>query len=332
MNIFNQVRVSVIIPCYNIEKYLAECLDSVLSQSLEEIEVICINDGSTDSTPAILDSYKEKDARIAVIHQANGGVSVASNVGLSLARGEYVYLVDHDDIVKPNALKTCYSLAREYKTDAVHFNAESYFETAELEKQFPQLKTPKRIGYEQYNPTDGPTLFELLYSRAAYRVPLWHCFFSNAFLSEHQFRFVPGISSQDNVFSFQTILSSRSVVFCENSLYINRIRCGSVMTTPKKRKDAISRIIGLGHMKEFLEQIASNLPEDVYYAAKRYLNDQKNYINGKHLENLSITDVEYRNIFNSLSEYIEYINVDEKPPEKATLFSSNIRNKIANIL
>ena len=89
--------VSVIIPVYNVEKYLAECVDSVLAQSCQNYEIILVDDGATDSSGRMCDEYARKDSRIRVIHQSNGGLSAARNAGLDAAQGEYVYFLDSDD-------------------------------------------------------------------------------------------------------------------------------------------------------------------------------------------------------------------------------------------
>ena len=99
------VKVSVIIPVYNVEKYLEECLNSIVYQTLNDIEIICINDGSTDNSLKILNSYAENDNRITVISQKNQGHAKATNVGINMSKGEYLYLMDSDDIVKLNMLE-----------------------------------------------------------------------------------------------------------------------------------------------------------------------------------------------------------------------------------
>ena len=91
---------SVIIPVYNVGKYLEECLESLLNQTLENIEIICINDGSTDNSLSILYEYRKKDKRVIVVNKSNGGVSSARNIGLRIARGEYIVFVDADDIAE----------------------------------------------------------------------------------------------------------------------------------------------------------------------------------------------------------------------------------------
>ena len=102
----NQALISVIIPVYNVEEYLHECVDSVINQTYKNLQIILVDDGSTDSSGKICDEYAENDKRITVVHQKNGGLSVARNTGLSNAHGDYVYFLDSDDYIKKMRLKT----------------------------------------------------------------------------------------------------------------------------------------------------------------------------------------------------------------------------------
>ena len=103
------VKVSVIIPVYNVEQYLKECLDSVINQTLKDIEIICINDGSTDGSLKILEKYESLDDRIVVFSQENSGLSATRNKGMQLSSGEYVYFMDSDDYLELNALEELYN-------------------------------------------------------------------------------------------------------------------------------------------------------------------------------------------------------------------------------
>ena len=96
---------SVIVPVYNVEKYLKECLDSILSQTFKDFELILVNDGSKDSSPAICDEYAEKDSRVKVIHKENGGQSTARNMGIEKATGEFAVFLDSDDLLSPNTFE-----------------------------------------------------------------------------------------------------------------------------------------------------------------------------------------------------------------------------------
>lgn len=109
-------KFSIIIPCYNVEKYIAECLDSLLIQKETSWEAICTNDGSTDRTGAILDEYAQKDSRIKVIHQENKGLSEARNAALNVAVGEWLYYLDSDDVLSPWALETYAHMSKDFPT------------------------------------------------------------------------------------------------------------------------------------------------------------------------------------------------------------------------
>ena len=113
--------ISVIVPAYNVEKYLARCLDSILSQTYTNLEVILIDDGSTDSTGKICDDYARKDERVRVIHQTNQGQAVGRNAGISIAKGEWIQFVDSDDWIEPDTLETCYDLALKHNAEIVCF-------------------------------------------------------------------------------------------------------------------------------------------------------------------------------------------------------------------
>ncbi len=112
-------KVSIIIPIYNVEKFLAECMDSVIGQTLCDIEIVCVNDGSTDSSPEILRDYAAKDPRILLISQENRGYGSAMNAGIDNACGEYIGIVEPDDFVPPDMFEKLYETAREYDLDFV---------------------------------------------------------------------------------------------------------------------------------------------------------------------------------------------------------------------
>ena len=116
-------KVSVVIPVYKVEPWLRECMDSLVNQTLKDIEIICVDDGSPDSCGAILDEYARKDNRVKAIHQRNQGVQKARNAGLDIARGEYIALVDSDDYVDLRTYETAYNLA---KKDRLHPTWGSY--------------------------------------------------------------------------------------------------------------------------------------------------------------------------------------------------------------
>jgi len=338
------IKISVITPCYNVEKYLVECLDSILSQTLKDIELICIDDGSTDATASILESYRERDPRIVIISQENSGPSVGRNAALSIARGEYISFVDSDDSIAGNALEVCYSLACEYGgADMVHFNAETIFESPEFKDSFQDYEEQGqrdlvknnyiRIGYERFNnktaPPDGPTLFSEMYPAGAYRPPIWLCIYKHDFIKKHQLRFIEGILHADDPFTFQANLLAKSAVFCEKTLYFRKFRPNSIMTTPFGHKNAVSRIIGQKLMQDFFDGIVRKLPKEARNPAKKYLNYRREVIAFAYLKFLSEDgpDAEYKHILDSLKKYKV-----PTPDAEAVPLSTRMKNKLKRII
>ena len=115
-------KVSVLVPIYNVEKYLDECLASLAKQTLKDIEIICINDGSTDNSPKILQKYAKKYSNFVVINKQNSGYGDSMNKGLEKATGEYIGIVESDDFIESDAFKKLYELAHKTKADIVKTN------------------------------------------------------------------------------------------------------------------------------------------------------------------------------------------------------------------
>ena len=130
----SDIKVSVVAPVYNTENYLKECLDSLINQTLPDIEIICINDGSKDSSLEILEEYSKNDSRIKIINQENQGVSVARNRGIKEAKGEYLTFVDSDDWLNLNALEIFYNTAQKRNTDVLIFSFYSWYSSEDIRK------------------------------------------------------------------------------------------------------------------------------------------------------------------------------------------------------
>ncbi|MFR5028212.1 MAG: glycosyltransferase family 2 protein [Coprococcus sp.] len=121
-------KVSVILPVYNVSDYLRQCMDSIVGQTLKDIEIICVDDGSTDDSLAILKEYEAKDQRVKVIQQANAGAGAARNKGLEIATGEYLSFLDSDDFFEPDMLEKAWSKAHETRAQVVVFRSDQYRE------------------------------------------------------------------------------------------------------------------------------------------------------------------------------------------------------------
>ena len=161
--------ISVIIPVYNVEDYLAECIDSVLGQSYTDYEIILVDDGATDSSGRMCDEYARKDSRIRVIHQENGGLSAARNTGLRAAWGKYIYFLDSDDYIAPSALEHLAALAEKEQADVVFFDGYTFFDECEAD-----VTAIEYVRQATYPPTNGREMLRQLLGRDEYRtaVPL----------------------------------------------------------------------------------------------------------------------------------------------------------------
>lgn len=140
--------VSVVIPVYNVESFLEECLDSVCSQTYAALDIICVNDGSTDNSRNILNKYEKRDSRIKVLSKDNGGLSSARNMGLQFCKGEYILFVDSDDILVPNAVEIMVSELENTKSDVIVFGAELFPRENIDNSDLVTLLSPKRLTYQ----------------------------------------------------------------------------------------------------------------------------------------------------------------------------------------
>lgn len=160
--------VSVIIPVYNTAPYLSEALDSIANQTLDNIEVICINDGSNDGSLEILQAYATRDHRFSVYSQPNEGQSSARNVGLKRVRGEFVYFFDSDDLLKENALELLYTHAKKDSLDILLFDGETFYDSPELAALFPQYDSYYRRSKRYRDINSGENLYVKMVSNGDY--------------------------------------------------------------------------------------------------------------------------------------------------------------------
>ena len=196
-------KVSVLIPVYNSERYLRQCLDSIVSQTLEDIQIICIDDGATDSSPQILKEYARKDCRIDVITKENSGYGASMNRGLDAARGRYVAILESDDFAEPNMLQAYYEVAEKHDLDLVKSN---YFEHSESgdEKIVTFGLVPRLWG--TFNPEDHP--------KVLLSTPLiWSGLYRRFMLTHNNIRFTetPGASYQDSSFVHRCWFAAKKV-------------------------------------------------------------------------------------------------------------------------
>ncbi len=226
----NQALVSVIIPVYNVEQYLRECVDSVINQTYKNFEIILVDDGSTDSSGEICDEYVEKDERISAIHQKNAGPSKTRNTGLENATGKYIYFLDSDDYIESNALELLVSTAESSDADLVFFDAHSFSDDGSDVHQGYTVKGT-------YKPESGYEVLTKLHDNKDYHCAIYLLFIKHQLLTDNKIRFLESAyCSEDMLFTYQVYCSSEKAVQCKSTLYHRRYRSGSIVTSKKSQR------------------------------------------------------------------------------------------------
>lgn len=211
-------KVSIILPVYNTAPYLAQCLSSILSQTLQEFEVLCVDDGSTDASPQILAEYAARDPRIQVITQQNGGAGAARNLGLSKARGKYLSFLDADDFFAPEMLAKTWAQCERTGADIVGFRSLFYNDRTGREEGLPRgIHDPFLPGKKVFNRSDLPV----------YIVPLMNDvvsnkFFLRSFVEEEGIRFLPLPATNDHYFCCIAMCCARRISYVDEVFYYHR--------------------------------------------------------------------------------------------------------------
>ncbi|MDD5020557.1 MAG: glycosyltransferase [Endomicrobiaceae bacterium] len=213
--------ISVVIPVYNVEKYLKQCLDSVISQTFTDFECICVNDGSTDNSLSILQEYATKDKRFKIFSKENRGISDTRNAGIELSIGEYITFIDSDDWVENNFLERLYSVAISESADIVSCNWKFYFNN---EKTF-EVARVRKLDIVNNNDTDSDKLYKGYHG--AY---VWRKLYRTNIIKDNNICFYKGKISEDGPFSGLVYLYADNFVFIYDELYLHRTQITSLTT------------------------------------------------------------------------------------------------------
>ena len=241
--------ISVIIPVYNVAPYLRQCLNSVLFQSLQDIEIICVDDGSTDQSPAILKAYADRYKQIRIISQPNQGVSVARNVGLKKATGAYVYFLDSDDYIAQNALSKAYELLSTHRLDMLHVTAQLVDESGNEIPTTPPFLMPFVPEDKKNKVLSTPETYPFLFQMS---VNPGLSFFKRSFLLKNKITFPKGIRFEDNPFFFQSVLCAGRLMLVPEALYFYRITATSVTGAKDARQYDLIKAYQI--IRAFLDQ------------------------------------------------------------------------------
>ena len=238
------VKVSIIVPVYNVEKYLSKCLESLINQTLKDIEVICVNDGSTDNSLCILKEYANKDSRIKIIDKQNEGVSVARNTGIEVATGEYLMFVDSDDYLVENACEKALNTIEHNNSDICIFG---HYDLVDGNKIISH-KTNDLIKIKDLNVKEN--LVE-------YSIYIWDKIYRTEFIKSNQIKFPLGLkTAEDVIFCLLCLFNEAKYATLAEPLYVYRIDTNSNSATSNVQniKNDIKAFETLYNLQIFKEQ------------------------------------------------------------------------------
>jgi len=273
------VKVSVVMPVYNGEDYLAESIECILNQTLDDLELICVDDGSADSSLEILNGFAAKDKRVRVYHQENRGGGAARNRALEYATGEYVYFMDADDLLKDCALEKLYDLCSDKNLDFTIFKAINYDEDTDRYYETPDYSMAKIAEFAKGKVFSFEDLGDLIFNIT---VTPWSKFYNLDFVKKSGAQFAEGLIFHDNVFFWEMLFNSKRIYFLDEFLYTRRRHSASSTGAGDKRYANIITIINR-NVEIFIRYNQFEKFKDILYNKKvtwvfmRYENIQEKY-------------------------------------------------------
>jgi Glycosyltransferases involved in cell wall biogenesis len=245
-------KVSVIVPVYNVEKYIGKCIESILAQTLEDIEIICIDDGSTDRSGSILDTYASKDARVRVAHRTNAGYGAAMNAGIAMAEGEFIGIVESDDRIADDMYETLYNMAQLHQLDMVKSDAYYWWETADYlsNKHVNALASYYNKVLQDVDRNIFFTFF----------MNIWTGIYRRSFLQQKNIKFheTQGASYQDNGFWLLTCMYAERAMWIDRAFYYYR------QDNPEASVKSTEKMMAMTKEYEYVEMLLKQRGEEKF--------------------------------------------------------------------
>ena len=219
-------KVSVVLPVYNVGPYLDEALCSLENQTLKDIEIIAVNDGSTDNSLLILERHALTEKRLHIYSQANQGLSGARNTGMKYCTGEYIFFMDSDDIIEEKALEESYNYAKKHDADVCLFDAEIFYEKNSSPIPWDYDRSEVLEEEKRY---DGHDLFNRLLDKEQYRAVAWLQLTKWEYLKSLDLHFYQGIIHEDELYTPQLILQTKNIFYLNKKYVKHRVRSTSIV-------------------------------------------------------------------------------------------------------
>ena len=271
--------ISVIVPVYNVEKYLNRCIDSILNQTFKQIEIILVDDGSTDNSPIICDEYCDRYENIKVIHKKNNRVAAARNDGVKIATGKYIALVDSDDWIEPNMLEEMYNKAEEFHTDITMCD----FRKVGVESKY-TVSQPIREGYYDRNMIETelfPCLIMFENIEFPPTISNCTCLFRRKFIIEHNLFYDENIHyCEDSIFGSKAMYNANGFYYMKNRYFYNYFYNPNSTTSTCNMKKWDSYLIINDRLKEYFKDskfdFSRQIKINMLYFTLNFLGEIKN--------------------------------------------------------
>ena len=292
--------VSVVIPAFNEERYLKECLDSVISQTYHNLEIICVDDGSTDKTPEILADYAAGDSRIRVIRQENSGLSASRNRGIEAAQGKYLYFLDSDDYILPDHFEKLIPVMEKEKLDLCVFNLRPFIspdaDSEQLRETYERYEEYYKRARKYEGVYSGAELMKKLRAGGEYLMQACGYISRTEYVKETGNLFLSGILHEDHLFTFCNFLGAERAAFCPDVYYQRRLAAGSIMTSTVTFRNVEGLFKCFLGMNRYMENMAPDVEKE-----KIAVNEATILLKTVRSRYVSLTDPEEKKKYEDLS-------------------------------
>lgn len=299
--------ISVVVPIYNVEQYIVPCIESIIKQTYQNLEILLIDDGSPDNCGRICEQYKQKDSRIKVVHKQNGGLSDARNCGLKLARGEYIIFIDSDDFVSTELIEKLYfGIVKENAEIAACYFEKVYDDKENIgEKEICKMDssyTSKELLKRLYTDANSPIAFVA-----------WNKLYKKSLFTENNILYPFGKYHEDTFTTYKLIYSAKRIAIISEVLYYYRIRKGSIMTEAFSIK-RLDNLLAMSNEIEYYscrgEKELSALAFNRYcgYCIRVYYQIKESRLKDfKNIQNMILID--YKKVWDKYNGRIELPNI-----------------------
>lgn len=336
----NNPILSIIVPVFNVEKYLSECLNSIINQTLKNIEIICVDDGSTDNSIKILNDFQQKDSRIKIISKQNTGYGHTMNIGIENATGEYIGFVESDDFIEKNMFKFLYNKAKKYNLDIARSD---FFEFTEKKTNYIFSVKNKSYYNKILTPNDDFYIFD-------FRMNTWASIYKTTFIKENNIKHneSPGASFQDAGFWFQSYMKCNRLMIFNKAFYHYRQDNINSSINSKEKSECIinefkfiktkideiknnSKILNIFYRQKYFHYL-HNFYRIKPVLRKDFINIFSNEFNKVNLDKLHLNEFEYSNLSLIKNNSYEFLELNKEKSLKE--YYENIDNfsKTKNII